>query len=103
VAGIVRLVAHLRIVLGAAEVEPQILPGAPGLALAAEDQDLRVLVGGEPVERVVHVEMQVRAHGIALVRTVEPQERDAAVPLDENVLVLLVSHSVYSFFFIRKC
>ena len=44
------------------------------------------------VERVLHVEVQIRAHGVALVGPVEPQERDVALPLDQNVLVLFVSH-----------
>jgi hypothetical protein len=67
---------------------------APGFALAAEHQHLGLLVGREPVERVVHVEMQFRTHGVTLVRAVEPQERDPALPFDENVFVFLVSHNV---------
>src|SRR5262245_14627939 len=92
VAGIVGLVAHLGIVLGAAEVEPQVLTRTPGFALAAKNEHLGLLIGGEPGERILHLEMQIRAHGVALVGPIEPQERDAALPLDQNVLVFFVSH-----------
>src|SRR5262249_57227581 len=63
-----------------------------GFSLATEDEHLRLLVGGEPGERILHLEVQVRAHGVALVGPIEPQERNAALPLDQNVFVFFVSH-----------
>ena len=47
------------------------------------------------VERVVHVQMQLRAHGVALVGTVEDHPRDPPLPFS----ILIVSYFLVSHFF----
>ena len=98
VARVAGLGALLGVVLLAAEVKPQVLARAPGFAFAAEDQHLGLFVRREPFERIVHVVMELGAHGVALLRTVEHQEGDAAFAVDADVVIFLVGHWAFSFF-----
>ena len=77
--------ARLGVAFGAAEIELEILAGAEIAAGAGDDDDAGLVVLFGPVERVAHVEVQLRAHGVALLGTVENDERDGAVALDLDV------------------
>src|ERR671919_10083 len=46
-------------------------------------------IARQVVERVVHVEMELRAHGVALVRPVHDQPGDPVILLDQDGLVFL--------------
>jgi hypothetical protein len=91
-----RALAGLRILLGTTEVEPDVLAGAERLTGARDDEDLGLLVGRQLVECIVHVQMKLRAHGIALVGTIEDDPGDPTLPFDLDGLVLLVCHFLFS-------
>ena len=76
-----------RVFCGAAEIQLDVLAGGKGLAGAGDDKRLGLVIDGEIVEYVVHVEMQLRRHGIALVRPIERHPGDAFVLLDQKRLV----------------
>src|SRR5262249_33911254 len=69
-----------------------VLPGAEGLPRTGEHKDLGLRIDGEFGQRVVHLEMKLRAHGVALVRPVHDQPGDAVLLLDQHRVVFLRGH-----------
>ncbi len=87
-----RLLALGRVLLQLAEEFLQVLPGAEVAAFAAHHDDAHVLVDLEPRQRVVHVVVQLRAHGVALVGAVEKYPGDAVVDAHLDELVFVLGH-----------
>jgi hypothetical protein len=86
-----------RLVVEVAEEQLEVLAGAPGIAGAGEHQHPHLRFVLELVEDVAHLEMQLRAHRIALVRPVERDPGDAILALDLHGFVALrhdASHSL---------
>src|SRR6516165_28071 len=80
-----------RVVVGA-EIEFDVLPGTERFARTGEHEDLGLWIDRKLGQRVVHVEVELRAHGIALVRPVHDQPGDAVLLLDQDRLVFLCCH-----------
>jgi len=80
-----------RVIVGA-EIEFDVLPGTEGFAGTGEHEDLGLRIDRELGQRLVHVEVELRAHGIALVRPVHDQPSDAVLLLDQDRLVFLCCH-----------
>src|SRR5499433_874934 len=80
-----------RVVVGA-EIELDVLPGTERFARTGEHEDLGFRIDRELGQCVVHVEVELRAHGIALVRPVPDLPGDAVLLLDQDRLVFLCCH-----------
>src|SRR4029450_11947880 len=65
-----------RRVIISAEIKLDVLAGAEGLPRTGKHENVGLRIDSEFGERVVHLEMELRAHGVALVRTVHDQPRD---------------------------
>jgi hypothetical protein len=63
--------------LGHAEILQQVHPGGPGGAFAGQHQHLHVVAELELFEYPLHLPVELRAHAVALVGTVEIDPRDA--------------------------
>ena len=87
-----RLLALAGVPLQLAEKFLEILAGAEITALAAHHHDADIIVHLEPRQRIIHVVMKLRAHGIALVRTIEGRPGDTVVDSDIYELVLVIGH-----------
>src|SRR5262249_51506768 len=70
-----------------AKVELEVLPGAERGACSSQHHDLGFIVLGYLVECLVHVEVKLRAHCIALLGPVHDHKRDAAVMLEFHGLI----------------
>src|SRR5205823_6157287 len=92
IGGAPRLVAHGRIGFRAAEIEPDILAGRKGFARPGDHQDLGLLIDRKLIEHIVHVQVQLRTHGVALVGPVEDHPGDPLPFLDLDGLIFLCSH-----------
>jgi hypothetical protein len=82
------LVAVALAVLVVVEIFLQILSGAKRIARAGDHQDLGVVVVFQVAQRIVHLAMQCRAHGVLLFRPIEPDGSDAVVLLDQDRFIL---------------
>jgi len=70
----------------------EVLPGAEIAALAGHDDDLDLVVDFEPRERVIHLVVQRRRHGVALFRPVERRPGDAVAHSDFHEIAFVVGH-----------
>jgi hypothetical protein len=80
-----------RVIIGA-EIKLDVLAGAECLARTGKHENVGLRIDSEFGERVIHLEMELRAHGVALVRPVHDQPRDAVLLLDEDGLVFVRCH-----------
>ena len=87
-----RLFSLAGIALEVAEEFLQILSGAEIAAFAADNHHPDVFIDFEPRQRVVHVVVKLRAHGVALVRTVHGEPGDAVVDSHFCAFVFVFSH-----------
>jgi hypothetical protein len=92
IGGAAGLAAQHRIGIAAAEIELDVLAGAERLARPGEHDDLGLRIDRQLFERIVHIEVELRAHGVALVRSVHDQPSDAVLLLDQDRLVFLRRH-----------
>ena len=80
-----------------AEEKPEVLAGAERLAGAGQHQHLGCFILGQGLERIAHFEMHLRAHRVALFRSVEDQPGDPVVAaLDLDRVVFPVGHRAAS-------
>ena len=88
--------AHLPLKLGVlvalAEEFLEIHAGAPTAARSGDDHHLGFRVSLGFGHRVVHVEVELRAHGVPLLRTVENDPGDAVLFLHQYCLVFFGCH-----------
>ena len=77
----------LGVLVAGAEELLDVLARAERVARAGQHHDLGVVVHDAVVERVVHVEVQLRAHRVALLGPVHDDERDAVLVLELHGLV----------------
>src|ERR1700730_229772 len=98
IGGVPRLCPCCRSVVLRAEIEPDVLSRAERLAGAGEHENLGLRIDCEIGKRVVHFDMQLRAHGVALFRPVHDQPGDAVLLLDQHGLVVLSGHPTLLFF-----
>ena len=71
--------AGFGIVFRAAEVKFQILTCAEIAAGASDDDHLGLIVFLGPVERIAHINMQLRAHGVSFFGTIEDNKSSRAI------------------------
>ncbi len=83
---ITRLSARFGIVFVTAEIELDVLPGRKGIARTGHDDDLRLVLRFQFVQRLAHFAMQLRAHRVAFLRAVEDDEGDAPISLEFDAL-----------------
>ena len=80
--------ARLGIVLGAAEIELDVLSGRERFARPRDHDDLGRILGLQIVQRLAHLPVHLRAHGVALLRAVQNHECDPVrFALDHDRLV----------------
>ena len=79
-------IALLRLVVEIAEEQLDILSRAPAIARAGKNDDARVFILGQFLEDVDHLEMQLRTHRIALLRTIQRDECRSVLALDAHRL-----------------
>jgi hypothetical protein len=93
-----RLLALAGIALELAEELLEVLPGAEVAALAGDHDHLDVVVDLELRQRVVHVVVQRRRHGVALGGTVERRPGDAVLHPNLHIIVLVIGHRPSPFY-----
>ena len=71
-----------RLVVEIAKEQFEVLPRAPGIARAGQDQNLRLWIVLKLVEDIAHVVMQLRTHRVALVGPVQDHPCNSILLLD---------------------